>query len=78
MNKRMKIEEGKSDILVGEDKDLPKVVKSLIEATAAGELDQQIKTMVEARKKRAPLAWASPSHRLRKPASPRPSARPMN
>lgn len=48
----MEIEKGKSDILVGDDKELPKVVKSSLEATVAGELDQQIKAVVDTRKKR--------------------------
>jgi hypothetical protein len=43
----MEIEQGKTDILVGDDMELPKIVKSLLEAATAGELDAQIKVVVE-------------------------------
>ena len=45
-NKAVEIEKGKTDILVGEDKQLPNAIKLLIEAVSAGELDMQIKTHI--------------------------------
>ena len=51
LNKRMEIEEGKPDIVVGKDVDLPNTIKSVIEAVSAGELDSLIKRQVGTRKK---------------------------
>lgn len=51
LNKRIELDKGKADILVGKDEELPKVVKALLDAVNAGELDEQVKKAVEQRKK---------------------------
>ena len=51
-NKRMEFEEGKTDILVGKDTDLPKTVKAVIEATMVGEFDSHLKEAIAQRQKR--------------------------
>ncbi len=42
-NKVLEIEKGKTDVLVGDDKQLPSVIAVLLDAVKAGELDTQIK-----------------------------------
>ncbi len=51
-NKRIEFEEGKTDIFVGKDTDLPKTVKAVIEAANAGEFDPHLKQAVAQRQKR--------------------------
>jgi len=43
-NKRVELQKGKPNIVVGADKDLPGVIKTLIAAAEAGEMDQVIKS----------------------------------
>lgn len=43
-NKVLEIEKGKTDVLVGDDKQLPSVIAVLLDAVKAGELDTQIKS----------------------------------
>ena len=50
-NKRMEFEEGKTDILVGKDSELPKTVKAVIEAANLGEFDPHLKRLLEKRQK---------------------------
>ena len=52
LNKRIEIEKGKTDIIVGKDKELPKTVKSLLDAANTGEFDELLKHAVAQRKKR--------------------------
>jgi len=52
VNKRIELSKGKTDIIVGEDKELPQVVATVLKAVEAGELDTAITTAVAARKKR--------------------------
>ena len=52
LNKRLEIEKSKTDIIVGKDEELPKAVKSLLDAANAGEFDPHIKKAVEQRQKR--------------------------
>ena len=51
-NKRIEFEQGKTDILVGKDAELPKTVKAVIEAANAGEFDLQLKLALGQRQKR--------------------------
>lgn len=46
-NKAVEIEKGKTDILIGEDKQLPNAIKLLIDVVCAGELDKQIKAHID-------------------------------
>jgi hypothetical protein len=50
-NKRIEFEQGKTDILVGKDADLPKTVKAVIEAANAGEFDPHLKQALAQRQK---------------------------
>jgi hypothetical protein len=50
-NKRLEIEKGKTDIIVGKDKDLPALVKSLLDAANAGEFDLHLKQAIAQRQK---------------------------
>jgi len=43
-NKVLEIEKGKTDVLVGDDKQLPSVISVLLDAVKSGELDAQIKS----------------------------------
>jgi|TARA_Y100000294_G_scaffold176618_1_gene199522 hypothetical protein len=52
LNKRIEIDQGKTDIIVGKDEDLPKTVKSLLDAVNAGDFDEHLKHAVAQRKKR--------------------------
>ena len=52
LNKRIEIDTNKTDIIVGQDENLPKTVKSLLDAVNAGEFDQHVKHVVAQRKKR--------------------------
>ena len=45
-NKAIEIEKDKTDILIGEDKQLPIAITVMIDAIKAGELDQQIKAHI--------------------------------
>lgn len=45
-NKAIEIEQGKTDILIGDDTKLPDVISVLIEAVNAGELDKQIENHI--------------------------------
>lgn len=47
-NKAMEIGDGKTNIIVGKDDDLPGIVKKVMEAVEAGELDAQIKKTTKA------------------------------
>ena len=51
-NKRLEVEKGKTDILVGKDEDLPKTVQALLAAVNGGEFDSHIKKAVEQRQQR--------------------------
>jgi hypothetical protein len=51
-NKRIEFEQGKTDILVGKDANLPKIVKAIIEAANAGEFDPHLKQVLAQRQKR--------------------------
>ena len=51
-NKRIELSKGKTDIIVGKDAELPNVIKKLIEAVNAGELDKVIEGVAEMRKKK--------------------------
>jgi hypothetical protein len=51
-NKRIELEAGKTDVLVGKDMELPKTVRAVIEAANAGEYDPQIKQALANRQKR--------------------------
>ncbi len=46
-NKRLELATGKTDIVVGDDKDLPVAIKLAMEAVKAGELDKQINKLIE-------------------------------
>jgi hypothetical protein len=50
-NKRIEFEQGKTDILVGRDTELPKTVKAVIEAANTGEFDPHLKRLLEKRQK---------------------------
>lgn len=52
LNKRIEIEKGKTDILIGKDEDLPKAAKSLLAAVNTGEFDGHLKHAVAERQKR--------------------------
>ncbi len=52
LNKRIELAKDKHDILVGDDKGLPAIVKKVLEAAKNGELDEQVKKEVQERKKR--------------------------
>jgi len=52
LNKRIEIDQGKTDIIVGRDENLPKTVKSLLDALNAGEFDEHVKFAVADREKR--------------------------
>lgn len=43
-NRVLEIEKGKTDVLVGDDKQLPSVISVLLDAVKSGELDAQIKS----------------------------------
>lgn len=45
-NKRLELTAGKTDIVVGDDKDLPVAIKLAMEAVKAGELDKQINKLI--------------------------------
>lgn len=45
-NKRVELTAGKTDIVVGDDKELPAAIGVVIEAVKAGELDKQITALV--------------------------------
>jgi len=49
-NKRVELAKGMTDIIVGNDKELPTVIKHIIDAVNAGELDKVIEDAVKARK----------------------------
>jgi len=51
-NKRIEFEEGKTDVLVGKDMELPKTVKAVLEAANSGEFDPHIKKALAERQKR--------------------------
>lgn len=51
-NRRIELAKDKTDIIVGNDADLPKIIQQVIEATKAGELDTAIEAAVNARSKR--------------------------
>ena len=48
-NKRIELAKGMTDIVVGNDKELPNVIKQVIDAVSAGELDKVIETTLKAR-----------------------------
>ena len=48
-NKVLEVQKGKTDFVVGDDKELPNLVEQLINAVKAGEFDAQIKSRVEAK-----------------------------
>ncbi len=50
-NKRIELSKGKSDIVVGGDKELPQVLATVLKAVEAGELDKAVTAAVNARKK---------------------------
>lgn len=52
LNKRIEVDQGKTDIIVGKDENLPKTVKSLLDAVNAGDFDEHVKLAVAQRKKR--------------------------
>lgn len=52
LNKRIGIDQGKTDIIVGKDENLPKTVKSLLDTVNAGDFDEHLKLAVAQRKKR--------------------------
>ena len=45
-NQKLQLKKGKTDIAVGDDKDLPLVVASCISAVEAGELDEVIEKFI--------------------------------
>mgnify|MGYP007047095499 CR=1 FL=1 len=51
-NKRIELSKGKTDIVVGNDKELPSIIQQLIEAVKAGELDKTIEEVSALRRKR--------------------------
>lgn len=52
LNKRIELENNKTDIIVGKDENLTKTVKSLLDAANAGDFDEHLKHAVAQRKKR--------------------------
>ncbi len=50
-NKRVELSKGKTDIIVQNDTELPSVIKQVIDAVKAGELDAIINETVKARKR---------------------------
>ena len=50
-NKRIELSKGKSDIVVGADKELPQVIATVLKAVEAGELDKTVTATLAARKK---------------------------
>lgn len=50
-NKAVELEKGKTDILVGDNPDLPKVVQTVLQAVEAGELDKQLSAVVKSNRK---------------------------
>ena len=53
-NKPIEFEKGKPFIIVGDEKNLPKVIEKILKATQAGELDAMIDARVKEAKKNAP------------------------
>ncbi len=49
-NQGMEIVKGRPHIIVGKDANTPKVIRQLIDAVKAGELDSQIKEVIKSRK----------------------------
>ncbi len=49
-NKRIELAKGMTDIVVGEDKELPSVITQVIDAVNAGELDKVIEDTLKTRK----------------------------
>ncbi len=49
-NKRIELAKGMTDVVVGNDKELPSVIKQVIDAVNAGELDKVIEDTLKARK----------------------------
>jgi hypothetical protein len=48
-NKRLELQKGKTNIVVGDDKELPAVIQTCIEAAEDGEFDEAIGLIVEQR-----------------------------
>lgn len=51
-NKKLELKKGKTNIVVGDDKNLPKVVQACISAVEAGELDDAITDVIATKNKR--------------------------
>ena len=51
-NKRIELSKGKSDIVVGDDKELPQAIATVLKAVEAGELEKAVTAAVNARKSR--------------------------
>ncbi len=49
-NKRIELANDKMDVLVGDDRELPAIVKKLLDAASAGEFDEHLKQAVARRK----------------------------
>lgn len=50
-NRAVELDSGKTDIVVGEDANLPTVVQMVLRAAEAGELDKQVAAAVNAKRK---------------------------